>query len=364
MKSKLVLILAISIIIASCKPKAENQHYAENFELLKVNTRNITLDKSYSASIKGRQDIKIIPRVDGYLTDILVKEGEKVTKGQTLFIIDDIPFKSAYEAAKATVAMCEANLAKSKLAYESKQALFKKKIVSEFDLITEENNYKTAQATLLQAKANETSAANNLSYTQVKSPSEGVLGKLPYREGDYVSPAIREGLTVVSDNTKMYVYFSMNEKNILDLLTKYQNMKEAIKKMPQPVLILSNGQEYQTKGKVESISGVIEESTGAISIRAVFDNAKGYLLSGGTGSIKLSQTYNNVIVIPQEATYEIQNKTFIYKVIDGLATSFEIKVEPINNGKEYIVNSGLELGETIIASGAGLVREGTKVQTK
>jgi len=201
-----------------------------------------------------------------------------------------------------------------------------------------------------------------LSYTVIKSPSDGIVGKIPYRKGDYVSPNIQEGLTVVADNSQMYVYFSMGEQQIMELIHKYKNMETAIEEMPDVQLRLSNNSIYSENGRIESISGIIEQSTGAASVRAVFPNADGLLLSGGAGSIIVPYVYTNAIVIPQESTFEVQDKIYVYKVVDGIAASTIVTVAKTNNGKEYIVTNGLNVSDIIIAEGAGLVQEGTKVE--
>lgn len=356
-----IFAFSISLALFSCKQNQAVESDGEAFKTLQVQPSSVSLSNTYSASIRGKQDIKIIPRVDGYLTDILIKEGDRVRKGQTLFIIDQTAFKAALQAAKANVAVCEASVATAQLSYNSKKALFEKKIVSDYDLVFAENTLKTAKAQLQQAQAQEQSAQNNLSFTVIQSPSDGVAGKIPYRKGDYVGPAIPDGLTVVADNSQMYVYFSMAERQIMALLHEHKNMDTAIAKMPEVQLQLSDASIYAHNGKIESISGVIDAATGTASIRAVFPNKGGLLLSGGAGSVIVPYQSNSVIVIPQEATFEIQDKVYVYKVVDGIATSAIITVDPINNGKEYIVTSGLNAEDVIIAEGAGLVQEGTKV---
>lgn len=355
-----VLSLGGIMMISSCQSKNES-HVNTDYKLLKIEPSEVNLNNPYSAAIRGKQDIKIMPRVEGYLTDVCIVEGSKVKKGQTLFIIDQAPFKAALQGAKANVSLCKAGVATAQLNFESKKVLFEKNIVSKFDLQTAENALKTAKAQLELAESQEYLAANNLSYTVIKSPSDGVVGKLPYRKGDFVSPAIPDGLTIVADNSEMYVYFSMTENQVLDLLNKYDNLDQALNELPAVELLMSNQTIYEQKGKIESISGIIEQSTGAVSLRAVFPNKDRKLLSGGTGSIIMPYNKKDVFVIPQEATFEIQDKVYVYKVINGEAKSAIVKIDKINNGQEYIVQQGLQQGDIIIAEGAGLVQEGTKV---
>lgn len=335
-----------------------------NYKLITLQKSSQSLQTSYSASIKGRQDVAIYPQVSGYLTDVHITEGSSVREGQTLFVIDQVPYEVALQGAKANVAINEANVATAKLSYQSKQNLYQKSIISEFELITVENGLKTAKAQLALAQSQEKSAQTNLSYTLIKSPSDGVVGKIPYRKGTLVSPSLPNNLTIVSDNSEMYVYFSMTENQILDLIGEYKSLDNAIANMPEVNLQLNNRAIYEQVGSIESISGVIEENTGAVSIRAVFPNSEKQLLSGGSGNIIMPYERDNVIVIPIDATYEVQNKVYVFKVIDGKAQSTIVELAKINNGKEYIVESGLEQGDVIIASGAGLVREGVVVNQK
>lgn len=359
-----ICFIPLVITLASCGRKNAGDVESKRYKLFEIDKKDVTLTNTYSASIRGRQDIKIIPRVDGYLTDVLISEGSKVKKGQSLFIIDQTSYKAALNAAKANVAICEASVETAQLTLSSKQNLYDKKIVSDFELISAKNSLKTAKAQLEQAKAQETAALNNLSYTVIKSPSDGVVGSLPYRVGDYVSSAISDGLTIVADNSQMYVYFSMSERQMLDIIQQYQTIDLAIRSMPEVQLYLSNQTIYPQKGRIESISGVVDASTGAINIRAVFPNKEGSLLSGGAGSVIVPYIHHQAIIIPQEATFEIQDKTYVYKVVDSKAVSTIITVDKINDGKEYVVTTGLNTGDIIIAEGAGLVQEGTKVNVE
>ena len=365
MKFNFLTIAASLLLLASCAEKEQRvAQEAQQYKLLDIKKEDIALTSNYSASIRGRQDIKIVPRVDGHLTNVAITEGSKVKEGETLFIIDQVRYKADLESAKASVAVQKAVVATAKLTLDSKQALYKKNIVSEFELISAQNALKTAQAQLMQAQAQENSAQNNLSFTVIKSPSEGVVGKLPYRKGDYVSPNTQDGLTVVADNSEMYVYFSMSERQIMDLVVQYGSMDSALVNLPNIKLRLSNQTIYPHEGKIESISGIVDASTGAVSIRAAVPNDERLLLSGSSGSVIVPHIQNNAIVIPQEATFEIQNKVYVYRVIDGVTKSTIVTVDKINDGKQYIVTSGLNEGETIIAEGAGLVQEGITVKKK
>lgn len=332
------------------------------YAVLTVATTDREIPTNYSATIRGRQDIDIYPQVGGTISELCVSEGETVTKDQTLFIIDQVPYKAALQTAEANVAAAKAGVSTAQLVYDSKKELYAKKVVSKFDLATAKNSLLTAQAQLAQAEAQRVNAENNLSYTVVKAPSDGVVGTLPFRVGALVGPSIR--LTTVSDSSEMYVYFSMTENQLLDLARRYGSIANTLQNMPDVQLRLNDGSLYDLAGRVEAISGVIDMTTGSVQLRAAFPNPNGLLHSGGSGNVVLPTAFVDCIVVPQTATFEIQDKVYVYKVIDGKASSSMIEVEKISNGKEYIVRSGLTSGETIVAEGVGMLREGTPIAPK
>lgn len=350
------------LLATACKNAPLNMN-GGNYKTMEVSRGSRTLSQSYTAVINGRQSVEIRPQVSGAITQVCIAEGAQVKKGQTLVIIDQVPYKAALETAIANVKSAEASVATARLTADSKEQLFKENVVSAFDLQTARNSLLQAEATLAQAKAEEVNARNDLSYTEVRSPVDGVSGMLPYRVGALVDASITTPLTTVSDDTEMYVYFSMTESQVLSLIRQYKTLDEAMKQMPEVELKLSDGLTYAHKGRIDAISGTIDTSTGAVSLRATFPNPEHILRNGGSGTVVLPYIKENVLIVPQEATYEIQDKIFVYKVVDGKATSSQVSVFPINDGKEYIVESGLEEGETIIAEGAGLVQEGTVVGT-
>lgn len=363
-KMKQAGILATCCLVAGGCKEAPTAQMETEYAVMAVAPTDRMLSSAYSATIRGRQDIDIYPQVSGTLTKVCVTEGQRVKSGQPLFIIDQVPYQAALQTAQANVATAEAALATSQLTYDSKQELFKQNVISEFDLSTAKNSLLAAQAQLAQTKAQEVNARNNLSYTVVKSPSDGVVGTLPYRVGALVSSAIPQPLTTVSDNSDMYVYFSMTENQLLGLIRQYGSKDEALKQMPAIDLLLSDQSEYASKGQIETISGVIDRSTGTVSLRAVFPNKEGLLHSGGTGNVVIPVEKTDALVIPQSATYEIQDKRFVYKVVDGKAQSAPVQVTRVNGGKEFIVDEGLTPGEVIVTEGVGLLREGTPIKPK
>ena len=358
---RLIGIVGCTVWMASCK-QATDAGVKPSFAIMEVKAADKELSTSYSASIRGRQDIDIYPQVSGTIEKLCVTEGQTVRRGQLLFVIDQIPYRAALKTAVANVEAARAAMATAELTYNSNKELYTQKVVSEFSLKTAENTYLTAKAQLTQAEAQEVNARNNLSYTEVKSPSDGVVGALPYRVGALVGANLPYPLTTVSDNSDMYVYFSMTENQLLALTRQYGSMDEALKNMPEVELILNDNSVYNKKGVIESISGVIDRQTGTVMARVVFPNESRLLHSGASGTVVVPSIYKDCIAIPQGATVQMQDKVVVYKVVDGKAVSTLITVAGINDGREYVVLSGLQSGDEIISEGAGLVREGTQVK--
>ena len=356
-------VMACFMAAVSCGQAPTAMGPAE-YAVMTIATTDREIPINYSATIRGRQDIAIYPQVSGTIFELCVNEGQTVSKGQPLFIIDQVPYKAALQTAEANVAAAKAGVATAQLTYDSKKELYAKNVVSQYDLLTAENTLLTAKAQLAQAEAQRVNAANNLSYTVVKAPANGVVGTLPYRVGALVSASISKPLTTVSDNSDVYVYFSMTENQLLNLTRQYGSIANTLKNMPDVRLVLNDGSVYDRTGRIESISGVIDTSTCSVQLRAVFPNADGLLHSGGAGSVIVPNIHKDCVVVPQVATFELQNKVYVYKVEDGKATSSMIDVEKINNGREYIVKSGLTPGDVIVAEGVGLLREGTPIVVK
>ena len=308
-KRFIVLGLCCAGVLSGCQQKAGEQSSGDYYPLLTVTPEDRQLSVKYSAVIEGKQDVEVRPQVSGTITRVLVEEGAHVRKGEVLFVIDQVPYKAA----------------------------------------------------LQQAQAELTDAQNNLSYTEVKSPVDGYAGMTSFRIGALVSSSMTEPLIRVSDNSQMYVYFSLTEKQVLGLTAQYGSLDKALASFPEVSLELNDGSVYGTKGRVDVISGMIDKTTGTVSLRAVFDNQDKRLLSGGSANVIVPYDRKQCIVIPQGATYEIQDRIFTYKVVDGKAVSTPIEVFEINDGTEYIVESGLQPGDVIVSEGAGLLKEGTVV---
>lgn len=362
MKKDILLLIAV-LLLAGCRQQEAEDVAPADFETMTITKSDMVLEQSYPASIEGRQSVKIIPRVEGYLREVKVKEGQQVRRGQVLFIIDQAAYQAEVNAASANVEVARANLTKEQLNYDGSRGLNAHNVVSDHELRTAASSLAMAKAQLQQSEAQLETARANLSYTVLRSPSDGVVGSLPFRVGDYVGPS-NGSLTTVADSHEMFVYFSLTERDVMDRIARHGSLGKAVSAFPPVALLSANGDTCVVRGRVESISGVVESSTGSVSARAVFPNGDGRLLSGSTGRLVVPYKMHQVIVIPQAATYEIQDKKYVFRVVEGKASSTIITVLPITDGKNYVVTNGLEIGDIIVAKGAGYVKEGQEIQTK
>lgn len=355
----ILLIIVISLLFGACKKKKAEEKAPTTYPTIVADTTSQTLNTSYAATITGRQTVEVRPQVEGMLTKICIREGDKVYKNQVLFEIDPAQFQAAYDIALANVNSAEASVSTAKLVLDSNKELYEEKVISDFELNTSKNELAEADAKLSLAKAELEKAATDLSYTQVKSPVDGVASMIPYRVGALVSSSITQPLVTVSDDGEIYAYFSLAENQMLEMVRKYGSLNNALNEMPEVEFRMNNGEIYPMKGRIDAVSGTINNSTGAISYRAIFPNPDRLLRDGGTGSVVIPEQYSGYIVIPQSATYELQDRIFVYKVIDNKAVAAQINVLPNSNGREYIVTDGLQIGDVIVSEGAGLIKEGT-----
>lgn len=358
------VVLLVCLSFFSCNKKDQKGgEMVPEYAVTTLSNSDVELKSSYPAVIKGKQDIEIRPQVSGFITRLCVDEGSVVRKGETLFIIDPVQYEEAANVARASVNVAKANVATAQLTAENKRELAKNNIIGSYDLQTAENSLLSSKASLAQANAQLISAEKNLSYTRVTSPSNGVVGTIPFRVGSLVSPSIATPLTTVSDISEMYAYFSMTERQLLTLTVNGDSPKEILDKMPGVELKMIDGSMYNETGKVETMSGVIDQTTGSVSLRAKFPNKRQTLRSGGSGSVLIPYKMNNSIVIPQKSAYEIQDKKFVY-VVDSKSTvkSTPIEVFALDDGQTYVVTSGLKAGDKIVTEGVGTLRDGMKIK--
>lgn len=332
------------------------------YAVMTVNSSSSDQTTSYPATIRGTQDIEIRPQVSGFIVKLCVDEGATVRKDQALFQIDPTQYKAAYNQAKAAVEMAQANVSTLELTEKNKKDLYDKAIISSFEYQTAVNQLASARATLAQSKASMVSAKQNLDFCTVKSPSNGVVGTFPYRIGSLVSPSISSPMTTVSEIGDVYVYFSMTEKELLQLTKAGGTLKEQLDKMPAVQLQLADGTMLDEKGKIDAVSGVIDQSTGSVSMRAVFPNDKKILRSGGTGNVIFPYTMDGIIMIPQSATVEIQDKKFVYVLqSDNTIKNTEIQISPLSDGQTYLVTKGLKGGDKIVIEGVQSLHDGQEI---
>ena len=354
--------LGAAIGLASCgldMPKETNS----SFETMTVKKSDIELPYKFSARMKGQNDVTVTPQVSGQLMKICVTEGQQVKKGQTLFIIDSRNAQLELEAAKANLQAALAQENSAKLEYESNKNLFDKKIVSSYMLNNSENSYKQAQAAVAQAQSAVNRAKVNLGFCTITASVSGIIGEIPVRTGDQVSPLTQ--LTMLSGNTTMFAEFSVTEAIVEAMVQegmKATDVEKYIASLPAATFIMKNGTEYPHKGRVISLTGVVNAATGSLTSKVSFPNPDGHLYSGIQGTIVMPFAEKDVIVIPQSAVVRLQDKSQVFKVkADSTATAIDVTIQDTGNGQDFIITSGLNVGDQIVATGANNVTEGQKV---
>lgn len=362
MKSRLVLLACCLALLSSCGNGNNGEAKAPEYAVITAQATTAHLTNSYPATIKGKQDVEIRPMVSGFITKLHVDEGSVVKRGQVLFTIDQVQYRAAVETAKATVATAEAALQTQELTTQNNRELNKRGIVSDYQLSTSENQLAQAKATLAQAKAALVNAERNLQYTEVTSPSDGIVGQVPYRVGSLVSPSMATPMTTIADNSEMFAYFSMTERQLLQMIREGGSYKEILAKMPEIQLQLIDGSLYPDSGRVETISGVIDPTTGSVSMRALFPNSHNVLRSNSTGNVIFPNVLTDVILVPQSATTEIQDKKFVFVVqADNTVKNTEIQVYTLNDGQNYYVTGGLKAGDKIVIEGIQALKDGQAI---
>ena len=359
------LIASMAALVVACGGKRGGMpNFGDDeYPVVSVETTASSSQSSYPATIKGVQDVEIRPKVAGFITRINVREGQAVKAGQLLFVIDNATYQAAVRQSQAAVNTAKAQLNTAKLTYENNQKLFEQNIIGDYELSAAKNSYETASASVAQAEAALASARETLSFCYVKSPVAGLIGSLPYKVGSMVSSGSTPALTTVSDNSSMEVYFSMTEKDILDMAKTSGTAQAAIASMPTVTLQLADGTTYNHPGKVTKMSGVLDAATGSAQLIAVFQNPERLLKSGGSGSIIVPHDNVASIVVPQSCVMEIQDKKFMYTVgKDNKVKYTEIKVAPQNDGNNYVVTEGLNVGDRYVTNGITKLTDGMEIK--
>lgn len=379
MTNKLIILSVAAISLTACKKEAPKQDGAKPYPVISVEQKNIVGYQTFPASIQGRVNNDVRAKIQGYITQLLVDEGQYVTKGQPLFRLETNILSENAAAAKAGIGAAESTIAASQASVNAAQVevnklkpLVAKNIISNVQLQTAQANLAQAQAQLQQAiaakhqaTANYKGVEANIEYSIIRAPISGVIGKLPLKVGSLVGPTDQTPLTTISDTSQVFAYFSMNEKEYFDFLEKSpgSTMPEKIKNLPMVDLQLANGSIYPEKGKIEAITGQIDPTTGTIQFRVAFSNAQKLLSNGNSGTIRLPQSYDNVLVVPESATYEQQGIVYVYKVEKDTAKNVVVNViDRIDN--MALLKSGVNKGELVVAAGIGGLKSGTAVKPK
>ena len=363
-RNKILMVVAMAVVLVSCGGKGGGMpNFGDNeFPVQSAQTKDASMQTTYPATIKGVQDVEIRPKASGFITRVCVKEGQAVGVGQLLFVIDNETYQAAVRQAQASVNTATAQCNTAKLTYENNQKLFEQNVIGQYELESAKNTYASAQAQLSLAKATLASAKEQLSFCFVKSPAAGVIASLPYKVGAMVSASSVPALTTVSNISSMEVYFSMTEKDMLELSKTAGGTQAAINSIPSVRLQLADGTVYGHEGKVTKASGVIDASTGSVQLIAHFPNPERLLKSGGSGSIIISKNDNSAIIIPQSCVSEVQDKKFVYVLgKDNKVKYTEITVDPQTDGLNFIVRSGLKPGDKYVTNGITKLSDGMEI---
>ena len=365
-RNSVIISVAILLLgLASCKNGNQPQagHGPMPFPVQKVEKSNVITYNEYAANIEGVQNIEIRPKVDGFIEEIFIDEGDQVKKGQLLFKLSAETLSQQANAAKANIKVAEAQVATAQVEVDKVKPLVEKNIISNIQLKTAESNLNAAKAQLVAAKANYQNAKENLAYTIIKSPVDGIVGSLPYKIGSLVGRTETKPLTTVSNIQNVYAYFTLNEKQLLQFNRQLNgsSIDDKIKQMPDVELVLADGSIYDQKGRIETINGMVNPRTGSISYRAIFPNPDNLLRSGISGKVKMPSAQNNVMTLPQKATFELQGKRFVYLL--EKENKVRSKEVIITNTTEdhFIVEAGVQPGQTYVVDGLIKLREGMEI---
>jgi membrane fusion protein (multidrug efflux system) len=365
-----VLLIALIGLISQygCSPSAGNSNIGQPpppaLPVLAVNTVTATTFQEFPSTVEGTVNVEIRPQVDGYLDKIYVDEGAYVTKGQPLFKINDNSYSEQVNNAKANIEAAKANVEKAAIELNRIKPLVQNKVISEVQLKSAQAAYDAAKAQLAQAQAGANNAGINLGYTLIKAPVSGYIGRIPFKTGSLVGRNETQPLTVLSDIRNVYAYFSMSEADFLQFtaLSKGTTINDKIRELPPVELQLADNSIYPAKGKIELVEGQFDKTMGTISFRAVFPNPNGLLRSGNTGKIRIPHTNAGVLAVPQQSTFELQDKVFVF----ALGDSNKVVSKPIVVGGKttnyYLVNTGLKPGEKIVFTGVDRLHDGTVIQ--
>ena len=366
MKNVIITSFILALVLSSCadKSQAPAAPAPPLLPVLAITSENTTTDAEYPASIQGTVDVEIRPQVSGNLERVYVDEGAYVTKGQTLFKINERPFREQLNNALASLHAYEAALINAQLEVDKLTPLVQNKVVSDYQLKTAKASQKIAAANIEQARAMVGSAKINLGYTNVTAPVSGYIGRLPKKQGSLVSASDVEPLTNLSDVHEVFAYFSLGETDFINFKAQYagNSLGDKLKKLPPVTLVLADNNAYPQTGKIDMVDGQFDKTTGAITLRATFPNADGTLRSGNTGKIRLGLQHDDAVLVPQSATVEMQDKVFVFTVNkENKVTKMPITVSG-KSGTNYLIKDGVKSGDQIVLSGIDKLQDGQVIQ--
>lgn len=368
MKTEVLLYpLLLSVLMTACKPNQNQgqQEEVQEFPTLLLEARKTALSAEYPATLQGQQTVEIRSKVDGYIEQVYVNEGAQVRKGQPLFKIDANSYQQEVNSRQAAVIAAEANLETATIQSQRTKVLVDRKIVNSFELTSAKNVERVKRAELNQAKADLSSARSKLAYTHIVSPIAGVVGSLPYKIGSLVSSTSASALTTVANTRQIYAYFSLSQQQLASFLRKYdgQRVNDKFRNMPEVSLTLADGTQYPVKGKIETLSGVLNANTGAANFKAVFPNPESKLWSGASAVLSIPTTINEAILVPKSSTFELQGKHFVFKVdVTNTVHNTAVEVMDAVTEKDYVVISGVKSGDKIVTEGLGNLKDGMKIK--
>ncbi len=368
-KTRIIVLISSIILLQNCTKAAENSNAAPpapELPVYSVITSPATVYQEFPTALEGKNNVEIRSQVDGYLDKIYVEEGAYVRAGQPLFKIDSRSYGEQMNMASANLQAANANIQKAKVEVDRLEPLVAAKVVSDVQLRTAKANYTAAVAAASQARASVGSARINVGFTTITAPVSGYIGRIPYKKGSLISRTDPNPLTLLSDISEIYAYFSLSELDFIAFQKKYPGatLSEKLKNMPMVELVIADNSIYGEKGKMSIVDGQFDKTTGAISVRAVFPNAGGILRTGNTGRVRMPQLFNKTLVIPQESTYEIQDKTYVYVLgKDNKVTGKPVKISG-KTDSYYFISEGLAAGDKIVFTGLGTLKDGVSIRPK
>jgi len=358
------ILLTTTLGCSGNKPAAKKDEI-QSYEVLEVKPQPVMIYTDYPATLQGEDVIEVRPRVEGYMEELYVDEGARVSKGQRLFRISSPQFEQELRSAQAGIQTAQADVDAAAMAVRKTRPLVEKEIISSYELESAEYTLKSKQAALAQARATLANAKANMGYTLVNSPADGIIGTIPYKKGSLVNSSSASPLTTLSVSKDMYAYFALNEKQLLEFNRRFtgNTLQEKLKNLPAVQLILADGTTYGQTGSVQTASGLIATETGSVNFRATFPNQGFLLQSGGSATLRIPRQLDSALLIPQSATYELQDKLLVYVVgKDNKTYSRAIKASPTNDGQYFIADAGLQQGDKIVLKGLTGLKDSTSIK--